>query len=413
MNAERPSPNRGHDHLHSIMSPNRSVEDFQKLSAKWPEDAFWAKAKHPGSWFSSAARAALCRVFQTGAIAEYIPRSTRPVPLKVGFGPRTNWNSFYQSGERVAELLDLDPRFEYGFFGREPFSLEELSRYDVLVVIKHYPPLDILAELKRRGKVLILDWHDRALYPSFYERNLARKFLISRSKAEANVKKSLRIFDRCFVASPVIFDAALSIGARPHFLQRQLFNHGNEFNYKIANGKKDRLVIYWTGIGENQKQNEAILPVLRRLHDEFHCRIVYSSDAKGDVPFVEYRTWNRDAWEEELVQADVAFRWRDDSEAQRLKDANKVMAYMAAGLPVVSNPTASEKLVMEDGVTGMMAYSSAEFEQKMVELITHPGLRALIGNAAHDAMWSRYSLRQQVEDIKGVLLDLAENKVSR
>jgi hypothetical protein len=330
------------------------------------------------------------------------------MPLKVGFGPRTNWNSFYQSGQRVAELLGRDPRFECDFFSREPFSLEELSRFDALVVIKHDPPLNILAELKRRGKVLILDWHDKALYPSFYERNPVRKFLkkISCSKTEAQIKKQLRIFDLCFVASPAVFDAVLLAGARPYFLQRQLYNHGSEFNYKTANGKKDTLVIYWTGVGVNQKQNETILPVLKRLHDEFHCRIVYSSDEKGDVPFIEYRAWNRDAWEEELTEADIAFRWRDGSEEQRLKDANKIMAYMAAGLPVVCYPTESEKLVMQDGVTGMMAYTPEQFEQKMVELITHPRLRASIGKAAHDEVWSRYSLREQVEKIKGVLLHL-------
>jgi hypothetical protein len=49
----------------------------------------------------------------------------------------------------------------------------------------------------------------------------------------------------------------------------------------------------------------------------------------------------------------------------------------------------------------------------MIELITHPGLRASIGKAAHDVVWSRYSLRQQVETITGILLKLAGNKLSR
>ena len=75
-----------------------------------------------------------------------------------------------------------------------------------------------------------------------------------------------------------------------------------------------------------------------------------------------------------------------------------------------SYPTESEKLVMQDGVTGMMAHTPEEFAQKMVELITHPELRASIGTAAHDEVWSKYSLQQQVENIKGVLLTLVKNK---
>ena len=155
-------------------------------------------------------------IFDAG-IAGYDACSSFRLPLKVGFGPRTNWNSFHQSGERVAELLSRDPQFECGFFNRDPFSIEELSRFDVLVFIKHYPPLDILTELKRRGKVLILDWHDKALYRSFYEPNPIRKVVttICNFQTEAHIKKQLRTFDLCFVASPVLFDAALSLGARP------------------------------------------------------------------------------------------------------------------------------------------------------------------------------------------------------
>jgi hypothetical protein len=362
----------------------------------------------------SAIRDFLSAASRETARADYTAPSSVRMPLKVGFGPRTKWNSFYQSGQRVAELLGRDPRFECGFFSREPFALEELSRFDALVFIKHYPALDTLVELQRRGKVLILDWHDRALYPSFYERNPIRRLLnkIHCPETEAYIQRQLKIFDLCLVASPVVLDAVLSIGARSYFLQRQIYNHANEFNHKTAGQKTDELVIYWTGIGENQTQNTPILPVLKRLHDEFHCRIVYSSDAKGDVPFVEYRAWNRDAWEEELTEADIAFRWRDGSEAQRLKDANKVIAYMAAGLPVVCYPTDSEKLVMQDGVTGMMAYTPAGFEQKMIELITHPELRASIGKAAHDEVWPRYSLRQQVETMTGILLELVKSKFS-
>jgi Glycosyl transferases group 1 len=334
------------------------------------------------------------------------------IPLRIGFGPRTNWNSFYQSGQKVAEVLGKDPRFECGFFGREPFSLDELSGFDVLLFIKHYPPLEILAALKKHGKVLILDWHDRLLYPSFYERNVLRKFLkkIYYFRTESRIMQQLRMFDLCFVASPALFDVVCSLGAKPYFVQRQLFNHGNESSYKQTNGKTDSLLLYWTGVAVNQKQNEAILPALKRLHDVYKCRIVYSTDAPGNVPFIEYHAWNRDGWEQELTEADIAFRWHDASTEQRLKDANKVMAYMAAGLPVVFYPTDSEKLVVQDGVTGLMASSPKEFEEKMAELITHPDLRASMGKAAHDEMWSKFSLKSQVKKIKALLLELSQGK---
>ena len=193
---------------------------------------------------------------------------------------------------------------------------------------------------------------------------------------------------------------------KAHFLQRQLYNHKNELHFKESNGKTDSLVIYWTGVGVNQVQNTEIVPVLKRLHDKYHCKIVYSSDKKGDEDFIEYRTWSRDTWEEEMCEADIAFRWHDTSQAQYLKDANKVLAYMGAGLPVVMNPTEAERLVVEDGVTGLFASTPGEFETQMVRLITDPALRRSIGEAAHRAVWPQYSLRTQVEEIKSLLSDL-------
>ena len=248
--------------------------------------------------------------------------------IKVGLGPKTSWNSFHQSGEKVATLLSEDPRFACGFFSRDPFSLDELSRFDVLIFIKQYPSFAMLRELKARGKILIFDVQDRALWQSMYEQNPVRKFLkkIYYYTSDREAQRQLRAFDLCFVASPGYQRVLDGIGARAHFLQRQLYNDKNEFDYKSSSLKKDSLMVYWTGVGVNQKQNIPILPTLKRLHDTYHCRIVYSSDTDPHIDFVEYRKWSRDRWEKELLEADIAFRWHDISVAQSLKDANKIMS---------------------------------------------------------------------------------------
>jgi glycosyltransferase involved in cell wall biosynthesis len=101
-----------------------------------------------------------------------------------------------------------------------------------------------------------------------------------------------------------------------------------------------------------------------------------------------------------------AFRWRDLSHLQRCKDANKVMAYMGAALPAVIYPTEAEKLVVEDGVTGFFAHTVDEFQERMIALVRDKELRKRVGLAAHKEVWSKYSLRAQVEEIKRVIMEL-------
>jgi glycosyltransferase involved in cell wall biosynthesis len=328
--------------------------------------------------------------------------------IAIGFGPRTGMNSFYQSGLKVAGVLEQDKRFACGFFTHEPFVLNELMQFDVIIFIKYYPTISVLSALKRAGKKLILDYQDMFLYPSVYELNALKKIAkkLYYCREEYRIRRALALFDLCFVASPALMDIVQEAGIEPFFLQRQLYNDSNERHFRQHSDKKSGLVLYWTGVTVNQPQNDPVLPVLRNLSERYQCKIVYSTDSVGRHDFIEYTKWNRETWEQEMTEVDIAFRWRDLSNMQHYKDANKVMAYMGAGLPVVVYPTESEKRIIDSGVNGFMVYSVADFAAVMEHLITDPILRKTVGEKAHADVWDKYSLKAHVEQIKYVLSDL-------
>lgn len=335
-------------------------------------------------------------------------------PLRVGFGPVTDSNSYHQSGVKVAEVMDLDPRFRCGFFSWNPFRLEEMAEYDVLIFIKYVPAADIVGKLKALGKVMVLDYHDAFLCPSVYESDMLRRYLkaVYYFREERKILQALKMVDACFYANPLLADVVQRAGMRPLFLHRQIFNGGNECNYKTPRDGGEKIVLYWTGVGLNHVQNIEILPVIYSLRERYGCRVVYDTDTVGELDWVEYRRFNPDTWEDDMLDADIAFRWRDTSNMQRFKDANKVLSYMAAGLPAVVYPTESEKLVMRHGETGFFADSPEEFEQVMIKLICDPELRSRIGTAAHKDVWSKYSLRAHVEVLKGHILELVRERAS-
>lgn len=327
---------------------------------------------------------------------------------KIGFGPKTGANSFAQSGVKVAAALDRFPEFQCGFFSWEPFDLDELMSYDVLVFIKYIPDLSMLMALKDKNKVLILDYQDTFLYPSVYEKSAIRRILkkLYYFKTESSLSRAYALLDACLICTPLLREVVDRAGMKPLELPRQIFNDANETLYKQPSAKTDRVVLYWTGVSLNQKQNAPILPVLKRMHDRYGAHILYDTDQAGEHDWIEYRMFDNKTWAKDILDADIAFRWRDTSNLQKFKDPNKVQGYMAAGLPVVIHPTESERLIVEDGRTGFFANSVADFENILVRLIQNPQLRHEVGMAAHATVWRQSSLRIHVECLRSHLLEL-------
>ena len=333
--------------------------------------------------------------------------------IKIGFGPETTANSFYQSGVKVAEKLNQDGRFECGFF-KESFDYESLSYFDVLIFIKICPSYDILKMLKNDRKALVLDYQDMVFFTNIYERNPVKKILkkILYFDLEKKKKERYRLFDRCIVASPGSEKIARDAGMTPYFLFRQVYNDRNFERPKIHTDKTERLTILWTGIGFNLCQNKPVEPILQKLCAKHNCRVIYlTKDVAEKDNYIEYKRWSIDMWENDLAEADIAFRWWLDSDNnQYCKDSNKIISYMAAALPVVCHPTLADKLVMTHGKTGFFAETTEKFALYIEKLIENPRLRKEVGEAAFREVWGKYSLNNHVEELKKVILDLAVEK---
>jgi glycosyltransferase involved in cell wall biosynthesis len=330
--------------------------------------------------------------------------------IRIGFGPATSSNSFHQSGIKVASELMKDNRFTCDFFHWEPFHYEELAKFDILIFIKYVPETNMLFSLKRHGVKMVLDYQDTFLYPSVYESNLVRRLAkkIYYWRSERKKKTAFSLLDGCLYASPLLKEVLVRAGLRPLYLPRQIYNDENEYSFKSPSLRNEGLTLYWTGVGLNQVQNLPLLPVLEQFHRKYGCRVVYDSDMKGDVPWIEYRKFDRLSWPNKILDADIAFRWRDNSNMQRFKDANKVLSYMAAGLPTIVFPTESEKVLVREGETGFFAYSIEDFSLKMERLILDFEMRSRIGYIAHAFVWKNFSLRSHVDLLKNHLLSLVQ-----
>ncbi|WP_460030255.1 glycosyltransferase [Megalodesulfovibrio paquesii] len=282
------------------------------------------------------------------------------------------------------------------YFQWQPFMYEELASFDILIFIKYIPEFSILKKLNAQGVRMLLDYQDTFLYPSVYEPGLPRRMLkqIYYARTERQLSAAFRLLDGCLYAAPQLEPVLRRTGLRPLFLPRQIYNDRSASHWKSHSSQTHGVTLYWTGVSLNQQQNDPILPVLRQLKKQYGCRILYDTDAPGNHDWIEYRSFNPDTWDLDILDADIAFRWRDTSSMQRFKDPNKLLGYMAAGLPAVVHPTESEKQIASHGETAMFVRTVEEFETAVAALIQDPTLRARIGCKAHEVAWAGHSLQK-------------------
>jgi glycosyltransferase involved in cell wall biosynthesis len=80
----------------------------------------------------------------------------------------------------------------------------------------------------------------------------------------------------------------------------------------------------------------------------------------------------------------------------RGKVSTKLLAYFAAGLPVVASDVTANRLYIRDGENGFLVGTLAHWEERLGKLIEDPSLRRQIGNRARESAEREYSISSAV-----------------
>jgi glycosyltransferase involved in cell wall biosynthesis len=127
-------------------------------------------------------------------------------------------------------------------------------------------------------------------------------------------------------------------------------------------------------------------------------------------PFTDWSPWNsRDvySWARDF---DIGLMPLTDTQLHRAKEPLKVKEYMAAGLPMVLSPVGHNLQVVRDGVDGFFAGSSAEWHDRLVELVRDPELRARLGASGRDLVLERYDMPRLLEELADLFSELAGSR---
>lgn len=169
---------------------------------------------------------------------------------------------------------------------------------------------------------------------------------------------------------------------------------------------RDRpVVLGWTGLSDNLGYLDRIAPIIKTLSERYPLELMVSTSKPYTFPgiTVRNRTWTMSEEIDYLSEADIGLMPLEDTPRARGKCAFKALQYMGVGTPVVLSPVGMNKTVVEDGVTGFLAESPEEWQDKLERLITDPGLRERMGRAARRYIKAQYSIAAYYPVFKNVL----------
>lgn len=126
----------------------------------------------------------------------------------------------------------------------------------------------------------------------------------------------------------------------------------------------------------------------------------------------DFRPWTEAGEADELADAEIGISWIPDDPWSRGKCGLKLLQYMAAGLPVVTNPVGVHTQIVEHGVTGLLATTADEWVDATRTLARDPELRRRMGAAGRRKVEAEYSLTRGAQLWTNLLDGLAGKNVT-
>jgi glycosyltransferase involved in cell wall biosynthesis len=273
-------------------------------------------------------------------------------------------------------------------------QIVRLARWcDVCVMVKPRLPPPLLRVVAAMAGVLVVDIDDATFE---YSESMRQRLVLAGQHSRAVVVGSDHLAERCSTLLP---DARITV-IRPSVDVRALPHRGQA----SIDGP---LRIGWIGTGEHLHTDftEPVRQALARVSAQHDVVLEIISDRPLDVDGVRCRftPWSQDAEGRLLVELDIGIMPLADDPISLGRCGLKCIQYMAAGLPVVAATHGAGGELVADGHTGLLAATSAEWEQALGALITTPVDRATMGRRARDRAEQLFSIEQNVRELVAVV----------
>lgn len=161
----------------------------------------------------------------------------------------------------------------------------------------------------------------------------------------------------------------------------------------------DRVTLGWMGSPSNLSSMDILRNPLVRLcrrFDQVDVKVVCEEPLRMDDVRLVNQPYVQGTEAEVVRTFDIALSPLVEDPWTRGKISTKVLAYFAAGLPVVASNVSANRLYVRDGENGFLAGTLGEWEDRLAKLVEDPGLRRAVGRRARESAEREYSIESMV-----------------
>ena len=308
---------------------------------------------------------------------------------------------------RAGSQLDLKP-IARGLASRLA-QINLANRFDVTIVQRKLLPRWQVRWLRRSSRRLVFDFDDAVLFRDSYD--VRGPFSSRRSSRFSQI---VRLADTVIAGNDFLADCACKFGARPDrvrviptCINIDSYPPRTEAVSCVARGPRS-LDLVWIGSSSTLQGLERKRGLWERVARELpglRLRVICDRFPDlGPMPVVRV-PWNEATEVNDLQVGDVGVSWIPDDLWSRGKCGLKILQYMAAGLPVLTNPVGVHSTLVAHGRTGWLATDDDAFLAGLHTLASDPDLRRRMAVAARGSVERYYSVDVRASDFINALED--------
>ncbi len=259
-------------------------------------------------------------------------------------------------------------------------------RYDVVFLQKAVMSAYVLgfAGLLRRGaRRLVYDIDDAVHLEAPHSLPAPWRW----AEAPHQAMRLFRSADLVLAGNNWLRDAAIAAGGRAEIFPTVV----DTDRFAPPTTRGEGFVVGWIGGPSTSGHLAPLAGVLDEL-SKAEIRLVGADRTRAGIGMAKYRAWSCETEVREVQEFSVGIMPLPRSDWARGKCALKALQYMACGVPCVATPFGAVREIIEDGVNGLFADTSAEW-RAAIERLQDPVLRHRLGDAARRTVEERYSLK--------------------
>ncbi len=281
--------------------------------------------------------------------------------------------------------------------------LSEIAAYDLIFLHREAIAVGpaILERLIARRKPVVFDFDDAIWLTNQNRVNPLAEWVKCPGKARSIARR----------ASAILAGNAY-LGEWAHRYNRSTFvvpttlDTEGPYSRRKTHGPCDVPVVGWSGTTSTLRYLEMMRPVLEELgrRRRFRLRVIYNGlGVRWPGIEMDWRPWNSGQEVEDLLGFDVGLMPQPDEEWAKGKCGLKALQYMALGIPSVASRNGVLPEIIEQGRSGFLAASPAEWLEHLQGLLDDWKLRGAMGEQARITVQERYSAAAHVPRIASIL----------